>query len=193
MKTKHFKPKNVTLPQLTKIRKSMKYLLIFTLFFTSLFAFGESIQSFEADFTQTVTDEENKVLKYKGTMHSKRPSLVLWNYTSPINKKIYVDKKRAVIVEAELEQAIIKHLRGEIDFFEILAKAKATDKSHYIAYYKDLEFTIEEENGVIISLAYTDQLENKVLISFTNQKQNRPIEDTFFIPKIPKDFDIIRE
>jgi len=171
----------------------MKYLLIFTLFFNSLFAFGENIQSFEADFVQTITDEESKVLQYKGTMHSKRPALVLWNYTSPINKKIYINKKRAIIVEAELEQAIIKHLRGEIDFFEILAKAKMLDETHYIAYYKDLEFTLEEENGVIISLAYTDQLENKVIIAFTNQKQNRPIEDKFFIPKVPKDFDIIRE
>ncbi len=171
----------------------MKYLLTFALFFNTLFAFGENIQSFEADFVQTITDEESKVLKYKGTMHSKRPSLVLWNYTTPIDKKIYVDKKRAVIVEAELEQAIIKHLKGEIDFFEILSKAKATDENHYIAYYKDLEFTLEEENGVIISLAYTDQLENKVLITFTNQKQNRPIEDEFFIPKIPKEFDIIRD
>jgi len=171
----------------------MKYLLIISLFLSSLFAFGENIQSFEADFTQTITDEENKVLKYKGTMHSKRPALVLWNYTDPINKKIYVDKKRAVIVEAELEQAIIKQLRGEIDFFEILSKAKSTDESHYIAYYKDLEFIIEEENGVIISLAYTDQLENKVVITFSNQRQNRPIEDQFFIPKVPKEFDIIRE
>jgi len=171
----------------------MKHLLILTLFFTSLFAFGENIQSFEADFIQTITDEENKVLKYTGTMHSKRPALVLWNYTNPINKKIYINKNRAVIVEAELEQAIIKHLRGEIDFFEIITKAKLIDKTHYKAYYKDLEFTLEEKNGIIISLAYTDQLENKVLITFTNQKQNHPIEDDFFIPKIPKDFDIIRE
>jgi len=171
----------------------MKYLFLFSLFFSSLFAFGENIQSFEADFTQTITDEENKVLKYTGTMHSKRPSLVLWDYIDPIKKKIYVNKKRAVIVEVELEQAIIKHLRGEIDFFEILAKAKPTDENHYIAYYKDLEFTVEEQNGVIISLSYTDQLENKVLITFTNQRQNRPIEEAFFIPKVPKEFDIIRE
>ena len=171
----------------------MKYLLVFTFLLSSLFAFGENIQSFEADFTQTITDEENKVLKYKGTMHSKRPALVLWNYTTPINKKIYVNQKRAVIVEAELEQAIIKQLRGEIDFFEILSKAKSVDNKHYKAYYKDIEFTLEEENGIITSLSYTDQLENKVLIHFTNQKQNRPIEDDFFLPKVPKDFDIIRE
>lgn len=171
----------------------MKYLLVFTFFISSLFAFGENIQSFEADFIQTITDEEKKVLKYKGTMHSKRPSLVLWNYTDPINKKIYIDNKRAVIVEAELEQAIIKRLKDEIDFFEILSKAKSLDETHYIAYYKDIEFTIEEDNGVIVSLSYTDQLENKVLITFSNQKQNHFIEDTFFIPKVPKDFDLIRD
>ncbi len=171
----------------------MKYLLILTLFLSSLFAFGETIQSFEADFTQTITDEENKVLEYKGKMHSKRPDLVLWDYTAPINKKIYVNKKRAVIVEVELEQAIIKDLGSNMDFFDILEKAKAVDDTHYTAYYKDIEFILKEENGIIMSLSYTDQLENKVLVVFTNQKQNRPIEDKFFTPKVPKDFDIIRE
>lgn len=160
---------------------------------SSLFAFGDSIQSFQANFIQKITDEENKVLTYKGTIHSKRPSYVLWHYTEPINKKIYINNKRAVIVEPELEQAIIKQLQGEIDFFGILASAEAVDMTHYKASYKGIDFILNEVNGVIESLSYTDQLENKVLITFSKQKQNRPLEDELFTPKVPKDFDIIQE
>jgi len=171
----------------------MKFIIILTFFISSLFAFGESIQSFEADFVQTITDEQKKILTYKGTIHSKRPDLVLWHYKSPINKKIYLTKKRAVIVEPDLEQAIIKRLQGEIDFFGILASAQRVDSSHYKAEYKDIKFILREESGIITSLSYTDQLENKVLITFSAQKQNHPIEEYLFMPKVPKDFDIIKD
>lgn len=170
----------------------MKFLTVFSFLISTLFAFGESMQSFEADFMQTITDEENKVLTYKGKIHSKRPDLVLWNYMDPINKKIYLSKVRAVIVEPDLEQAIVKKLQGEIDFFGILASAKAVDNTHFKARYKEIEFILQEEDGIIQSLSYTDKLENKVLITFSKQKQNRPLEETLFIPKIPEDYDIVR-
>lgn len=170
----------------------MKFLTVFSFLISALFAFGESMQSFEADFIQTITDEENKVLTYRGKIHSKRPDLVLWNYMDPINKKIYLSKIRAVIVEPDLEQAIVKKLQGEIDFFGILASAKAVDNTHYKARYKEIEFILQEKNGIIQSLSYTDKLENKVLITFSKQKQNRPLEETLFIPKIPEDYDIVR-
>ena len=169
----------------------MRFLIILLFLYASLFAFDESIQSFQAKFVQTIVDEENKTLVYKGEMHSKRPDMVLWHYNEPINKKIYLTKKRAVVVEPELEQAIIKKLQGEIDFFGILTSAKAVDDTHYKATYKKIVFILTEVNGVIESISYTDELENKVRIVFREQRQNRPMEDSFFTPKIPKDFDII--
>ena len=171
----------------------MKFLIVLSFLISCVFAFGENIQSFEAEFVQTIVDEEKKTLVYKGEMHSKRPDMVLWNYKDPINKKIYLTKTRAVIIEPELEQAIIKKLQGEIDFFGILASAEAVDGTHYKAYYRGIEFILQEENGIIQSLSYTDQLENKVLITFSAQKQNRPMEDSFFRPSIPVDFDVIRD
>ncbi len=170
----------------------MKIFTVLTFLISSAFAFGENIQSFEAEFVQSITDETNKTLTYKGKMHSKRPDLVLWHYTEPINKKIYLTKKRAVIIEPELEQAIIKRLNGEIDFFGVLASAESVDNTHYRANYKNIEFILKEQKNIIESLSYTDQLENKIVIIFSKQKQNRPIDDEFFIPNVPKDFDIIR-
>ncbi len=173
----------------------MKLLLLSLVFLQSLFAFGESIQSFQAQFTQTITDETGKVLTYEGHIHTKRPSYVLWDYTKPeqVAKKIYANEKRVVIVQPLLEQATIKSLRGEMNFFKILSSAKKVDETHYKARYQNMNFILKEENGVIISLEYQDELENQIHITFSKQRQNRPIDDQFFTPKVPKDFDIIRE
>ena len=172
----------------------MKFIFFITLSLSSLFAFGENIQSFEANFVQTITDETGKVLTYKGKMHTKRPSFVLWDYTEPARaaKKLYMNKTRAVLIQPLLEQATISQLNNDMNFFEILASAKMVDQTHYKARYKQIDFILKEENGVIISLSYQDELENDILITFSKQRQNRHIEDALFTPKVPHDYDIIR-
>jgi len=172
----------------------MKHFLILSLLISSLFSFGESLQSFEANFVQTITDETGKVLTYKGKMHTKRPNFVLWDYTYPPRaaKKLYMDEKRAVLVQPMLEQATISNIRSGMNFFEILTSAKRIDETHFKARYQKIDFLLKEENGVIISLSYEDELENKILIVFSKQRQNRLIEDSLFVPKVPIDFDIIR-
>lgn len=173
----------------------MKHFLLLTLFLTSLFAFGEDIQSFEADFVQEITDETGKVIRYEGHIQAKRPAFVLWDYKKPeaIAKKIFINSVRVVIVQPALEQAAVKQLRDEISFFEILASVVAIGEHRYKARYKNINFILEEESGIISSLAYTDELENKVHLSFSKQRQNRPIEDKVFTPRVPPEYDIIRE
>ena len=115
----------------------MKFIIIFTFFITTLFAFGENLQSFEAHFVQTITDETGKVLTYKGKMHTKRPNFVLWDYTYPQRaaKKLYMDEKRAVLVQPMLEQATITKIRSGMNFFKILTSAKRVDDTHFKANY----------------------------------------------------------
>ncbi len=172
----------------------MKAFIFLTFFINSLFAFGESIHSFEADFKQTITDDTGKVLSYEGKMYTKRPNFVLWNYTKPerVAKMLYINKTRAVLVQPMLEQATITQISNEMNFFDILSSAKPVDQTHYKAKYKEMDFILEEDNGVIISLSYKDELENDILIIFSDQRQNRPLEDDIFIPKVPKEYDIIR-
>jgi len=172
----------------------MKLIITFAVLMTSLFGFGEDIQSFEAHFTQSITDETGKVLTYKGQMHTKRPNFVLWNYTEPARaaKKLYMNEKRAVLVQPMLEQATISKMRSGMNFFTILSSAKRVDDTHFKATFENIDFTLKQEHGVIISLSYEDELENKIIITFSKQKQNRSIEDDFFTPKVPIDYDIIR-
>ncbi|MDF1881229.1 outer-membrane lipoprotein carrier protein LolA [Sulfurimonas sp. MAG313] len=172
----------------------MKIILLLSLIVHCLFAFGEDLQSFEANFVQTITDETGKVLTYKGSMHTKRPSFVLWDYKEPSRaaKKLYMNQTRAVLVQPMLEQATITPINENMNFFDILASAKAVDLTHYEARYKKINFILEERDGIIISLSYQDELENKIIITFTKQRQNHLIQDSLFIPKVPVDYDIIR-
>lgn len=105
---------------------------ILTLLFTltlSLYANLELLDSFEADFTQSVTDEKGKKLTYKGTLKAQRPNMALWSYTSPIQKSVYIKEGLVSIVEPELEQVLVRKIQNDFDFFTILSSQKSHSNS----------------------------------------------------------------
>ena len=68
----------------------MKYLIVLLLVFTQSYASLDQINSFEADFIQSVTDEKNKVLTYSGHVIASKPQKALWNYIKPVEKTVYI-------------------------------------------------------------------------------------------------------
>ncbi len=171
----------------------MKFILILTFLVVQIFANIGFIESFEADFTQTVTDEKNKALTYKGHIIASKPQYALWKYTSPIQKDIYINAFNVTIIEPEIEQVIIRKLESSFDFFHMIKDAKEIAKNKFIALYKETKFTITTQNKLLKSISYIDEFENNVTIVFTNQKQNIQINPDIFLPKIPIDFDVIRD
>ena len=171
----------------------MKYIFIVMIFFTQIFAYIDSINSFEADFTQSVTDEKKKVLNYTGHIIAAKPQNALWQYNTPVKKEIYINAFNVTIIEPEIEQVIIRRLESNFDLFNMMKNAQQIDKEKYKAVYKDSEFIITTKNNIIESISYVDEFENDVKITFTNQKQNEVIDSEIFIPKIPIDFDVIRD
>lgn len=171
----------------------MKHILILLIAFTLSFASLDEINSFEADFTQSVTDENNKVLSYSGSIMAAKPQNVMWDYEKPIKKNVYINTESVTIVEPEIEQVIIKEIESNFNFFNMIKNAKKTKENTFVATYKESVFTITTKNSFIKSISYTDEFENRVVITFDNQKQNESINSNVFIPKIPTDFDIIRD
>lgn len=169
----------------------MKHIFILLLLYTSSFAFFENLNTFQADFTQTVTDEKNKVLSYSGFVVASKPQNAVWTYTTPIKKEVYIDINSATVIEPEIEQVIIKHIESNFSFFNMIKNAKKIKENVYIANYKESKFTIITKNNLIESISYVDEFENNVKIMFKNQKQNEEINPEMFIPDIPQDFDII--
>lgn len=171
----------------------MRLLLVTLLAISSLFAISEHTETMQADFVQTITDEKNNTITYRGDMLAKRPYKAMWHYKEPIEKRVYITAKNVTVVEPELEQAIIKKMADTIDILSILASAKKEKNDSYTAYYNDKAYHITLTNGAIKTIRFTDAFDNSVKILFDNLQINQNIDDALFRATIPETFDIISE
>jgi outer membrane lipoprotein carrier protein len=170
----------------------MKRKIILSLLSVSLWADIADIFSFEADFEQKITDEQNKTIAYEGHVLATKPQFALWKYTKPIQKEVYVTSYKVVMIEPDLEQVIIKRIDSKFDIFSLIKQAKKIKDNTYLAHYKETTFTIKLDQNTIDSISYRDEFDNKVIIDFSHQKQNQKIDMKRFIPAIPDGYDIIR-
>jgi outer membrane lipoprotein carrier protein len=172
----------------------MKFIIFITSFFICLYADLSSVNSFEADFSQVVQDENNQTLTYKGHIIATKPQYALWEYKTPIEKNIYISRYRLTVIEPEIEQVIKKSISSEFDFFKMLQHATKIDDTTYTTQLQNTlyKITLVDQNS-IESISYKDNFENSVKITFSNQKINQKIDTKRFIPNIPIDFDIINE
>ncbi|MBD3796329.1 MAG: outer-membrane lipoprotein carrier protein LolA [Campylobacterales bacterium] len=171
----------------------MKFKLLLLFFGASAFADITDMKSFQASFEQKITDDKNKEIVYKGTIEASQPRYALWNYKDPIKKSVYVLKNKVVMIEPDLEQAIIKTINSNFDFFSLLKSAKEIKKDLYTATFENIKYTIHTKDMTIVSINYVDEFENKVTILFTDQKVNKKIDLNIFNPYIPQDYDIVRD
>jgi outer membrane lipoprotein carrier protein len=171
----------------------MRLLLVTLLAITPLFAIGEHTETMRADFVQTITDDRNNTITYRGDMLAKRPYKAMWHYKEPVEKRVYITAKRVTVVEPELEQAIIKKIGDNIDILAILASANKEKNGTYTAHYNDKAYHITLDNGTIKTIRFTDAFDNNVKIIFDKQQINRDIDDALFRATIPEAFDIISE
>ena len=171
----------------------MKYLLITILLVSQAFASLEQIELFEADFSQSITDDKDNVLIYNGHVVASRPQNAKWSYKKPVKKDVYINKFEVIIVEPDIEQVIVRKVESKFDFFKMISNAKEIKKNIYVANYKDSKFTIVQSDNLIESISYIDEFENRVKIVFKNQKQNHSINPKIFTPSYPLHYDIIKD
>ena len=170
----------------------MRFLPLSLLFTLTLFASPQDINSFSSPFEQRIVDEHGKVITYRGELWASKPQNALWSYQKPIQKSVYINAKRLVIVEPQLEQATIRSLGDEIDFLEIIKKAKKIDNDHYKATVNGETYAINFNNNLLSTIQYTDSYENKVTIQFLKPLHNSAIPASRFQPTIPADYDVIK-
>jgi len=142
-------------------------------------------KSFSADFVQTI-NSNGKKLVYKGKIFFKNPK-ILWKYTYPIKKYIWINKK-VYIYEPNLYQVTITK-KPDFTLTSILKKAKKIKKNTYEAKLKDKKIYFIYDK-TLKKLWYKDEMENLVTITFNNQKDKK-LDNKIFIPIYPKDIDIL--
>ncbi len=170
-----------------------RLLLLSVLVSTSLFGFADALKSISADFTQTITDDTNKTITYEGHLYAARPDMARWDYVKPVEKSVYVVGHKVTIIEPELEQAIVKTFRDEIDLFKILSKARKTGPDTYLATHGSQRFLIKIKDSIPMALSYQDAFENRIRIRFSRQKINTKLSASLFRPVIPEDYDLLTE
>ncbi len=176
-----------------KKRLSMRRAILLTLLTTlSLYGFAESVTTFSSDFEQSIVDADGKEIVYRGSVTAKRPDRAYWHYDAPVAKEVYIVGEEVVIVEPDMEQAIIRWMGEEIDFFSILSHAEKTGPEQFEARYNDQSFTLKVTDGLLRSISYRDTFENRVEIRFSHPVYDAAVPETTFEAKIPATYDIIR-
>ena len=171
----------------------MKAVVSFLTSVTLLFGFADHIETFSADFVQTVTDDTNKTITYEGHLETMRPDRARWDYTSPVEKSVFIVGHTVTIIEPELEQAIVKEFRDDIDLFRILENARPLGEGVFLAEHGSQKFLIKMKGDVLQAISYLDAFENRIRIRFLHQKVNPPLEASALTPHIPEDFDVLTE
>ncbi|SFV52510.1 Outer-membrane lipoprotein carrier protein precursor [hydrothermal vent metagenome] len=81
-----------------------------------------------------------------------------------------------------------------MDIAKILSTAKLHKKNIYLANYQDRQYTIQlDDRQQLHSIAYFDELENKVQMIFHKMKYKKGILAPVLLEcKYPRDYDMIR-
>lgn len=171
----------------------MRFFGMFLFLTTLLFAKIEHFKTIQSDFTQKVTNDQNKTIVYEGTFYATNDKKALWIYEKPVSKKIYFNNTRVLIIEPELEQVIITTLENTPNIAQLLQEAKEVSPNKYITYYQETTYTIYTQKEQIEKVSYRDKLDNAVEILFSNQSTNLFLDEELFRAEIPRGYDIVRE
>ncbi|MGB3751425.1 MAG: LolA-like outer membrane lipoprotein chaperone [Arcobacteraceae bacterium] len=175
--------------------KYFKTIIVYVLLL-STFVFANDfrdLKTFEASFTQKITNPSGNEVAYNGLIFIKEPNKIKWQYNDPIKKFVYIKKYTVTIIEPELEQIIVTNLDKEINIINLLKNAQEISINEYKSNFNNIEYSLTLKNGQLQKISYQDEIENDVVISFFDVKQNEKIDDEVFKFIIPDYYDVIRK
>ncbi len=171
----------------------MRFFTLLFAFTLTLYASPKEFSTFNGKFVQTILDGNGKKIVYSGELWASKPQNALWVYHKPVKKSIYVNGPKITVIEPNIEQVTLRNLDGEIDFLQIVQKAVKVDAETYKATIKGETYTMTFQNNLLHIIRYNDSFDNKVVIQFSAQKANSPIDPSRFKASIPADYDIIQD
>lgn len=173
----------------------MRFLVLLLLSFTVLFATIKLPGNFQANFTQTITNPKKKIIHYSGKVSFSDISLLKWEYLEPTKKETCTNGFELLVVDHDLEQVSNYMINKGFDLSSITQKAKIHSKNIYVAEYEGKKYTIQLDNKEQLhSVAFFDDLDNKVQILFTGMKYGKgKLSSEAMKCNYPKNYDIIRD
>jgi len=167
--------------------------------------FFNSFETLSANYHQQTYDEAGVPLgSSSGYLKFKRPAQFLWHATIPTNQTLLLSNNELWLIDYELEQASMKpiHELQDTPLYWLITQPsqlrtmpKLTDKSQGVHWYSTydkslIKFGFKNNHLVLISLV--NQLDQEIIISFTNIVINPNITNDAFNLVLEDSFDIIR-
>jgi len=175
-------------------------------------AFLDNLDTFQADFKQTLVNENGEELEtVTGIVYMKTPGKFRWDYQDPYSQMIITDGSTLWLYDEDLEQVTIKDISGSIDNTPaaILSGEKNINEHFVIIDMGDIEgFNWIELTPKDIENQYSnirlgfdkdklgmmvlfDNLGQTTRIDFLNSIRNRKLESSLFTFEPPIDVDVI--
>lgn len=150
--------------------------------------------NFSADFTQMITNTKKKVINYSGKVRFSESRLFKWSYLEPTKKEVCTDGMELLVVDHDLEQVSAYYIAKGLDIAKVLKKAKLHSKNIYVAAFDGKQYTIQLDNAEKLhSIAYFDELDNKVQIVFKSMHYGKGIlSEKEMKCHYPVEYDMIR-
>ncbi len=169
-------------------------LLILTV---GIYATASSIklpENFQAGFTQKITNAKKKTINYSGKVRFSNKTLLKWEYLKPTKKEVCTDGFELLVVDHDLEQVSNYIINKGFDLAKILKKAKEHSKNIYVTKYENINYTIQvDAKQRLHSIAYFDDLDNKVQIVFKKMKYGKGnLSPKSMKCNHPRNYDMIR-
>lgn len=150
--------------------------------------------NFTANFTQKISNTKKKVINYSGKVRFSNEALLKWSYLKPTKKEVCTDGHELTVVDHDLEQVSSYLIAKGFNFAKILKKAKLHSENIYVAKHENKSYTIQVDGKKRLqSIAYFDDLDNKVQIVFKKVKYGKGnLSKKSMTCSVPKGYDTIR-
>ncbi len=151
-------------------------------------------ESFQADFTQKITNTKKKTINYSGKVRFSNKTLLKWEYLKPTKKEVCTDGFELLVVDHDLEQVSSYLINKGFDLAKILKQAKVHSENIYVTKYENINYTIQvDAKQRLHSIAYFDDLDNKVQIVFKKMKYGKGnLSSKSMKCNYPQNYDMIR-
>jgi len=171
----------------------MKFLWLFTLLSSLLFSSISLPDNFQARFYQKITNPKGKIISYYGSVRFSAKTSFKWSYTKPSKKEVCSNGIELTVVNHDLEQVSNYFINNSLNISKILEKAKLYQKNIYVASYDNKKYTIQVYKNKLHSIAYFDNLDNKVQIVFKAMRYGKgKLQRASMECNYPKNYDVIQ-
>lgn len=177
--------------------------------------FLNNLESYTADFKQTLSSENGEVLEVStGVVYMQNPGKFRWVYKEPYSQVIVTDGMTLWIYDEDLEQVTVRDISKTIDstpaaiisgkekidryyLTEELGKIEGFDWIELTPrdtenQYRNIKLGFDENNNLIMMIL-SDNLGQITRIDFSNPVRNEKQGEMLFMFEIPEGVDVIDE